>query len=119
MSRLDDVADFAAPGTYVKIVPKSHRRITSAFNVALFAFVALKGLLTFLLTSPMAGRASFEGLLLTSLLDLSRMTAVLLISAVFLRAFWGRLISPLGSLRPISYGEAIAILLMVALVFGG
>jgi len=119
MSRSHDVADFAAPGTYVKIVPNTHRHITPAFNLALFAFVAFKGLIGFLLTSTVAGVASFEGLLLTSLLDLIRMVAIVLISAAFLKAFWGRLVSPLGSIRPISYGEAMAILLMISLVFGG
>lgn len=124
MSRAQDIADFAAEGTYVKVVPKSHRHITPAFNVALFAFLALKGLLGFLLTGPANGRPplaffSVEGVLLSTLLDLIRMGVVILISAAFLKAFWERLVSPLGSLRPIRYGEAMAILLMIALVFGG
>lgn len=119
MNRSDDVADFAAPGTYVKVVPPGSRHITPAFNLALFAFLAVKGLIGFLLTSAAVGGTSFEGLVLTSLLDLVRMVVMILISAAFLKAFWGRLVSPLGSLRPISYSEAMAILLMIALVFGG
>jgi len=119
MNRQPDDADFSAVGTYVKIETRRPVHITSGFNLALFAFASLKGLLMFLMTSPMVASASFEGLVLSSLLDLFQVAATLLIAAAFLKAFWRRLISPLGSLRPITYNESVAILLMISVIFGG
>jgi len=124
MSRSDDIADFAADGTFEKIDPRSRGRITPAFNAALFAFVAVKGLFVFLLTPSAMGRPpiSFirlDQLLFNSAADLIRIGVLVLIAAIFLNEFWRRLVSPLGSLRPIDYNESIAILLMAAVVFGG
>lgn len=115
MHRSPDIADFAADAAFDKSAPRPFGRVTPPFNIALFAFLAFRGLLAFLMTSPRVGGASIEGLVLSSLLDLMRFAAALLLSAVFLKAFWGRFISSVWSLRPIDYNEAIAILLMADL----
>ncbi|WP_165245473.1 hypothetical protein [Paludisphaera soli] len=95
-----------------------HRGLTARFNVALFAFLALMGLGRFLLTASVAREAAFAGIALSALLDAARFLAVVLISAAFLREFWGRLVASLFPVRAINYDEAVAMLLMAALVFG-
>jgi len=92
-------------------------RINPRFNVALFAFNAALGLFQFLVASANAWGISAGGLLATTLLDLARYAVVLLITAAFLAAFWRRLICSLAPIRPIDYQEAIAVVLMIGVLF--
>jgi hypothetical protein len=94
------------------------RRIDARFNVALFGFLAMMGVGRFLLTASVARESSLPGIALSVLLDAVRFLAVVLISAAFLREFWGRLVASLFPVRAIDYGEAVAVLLMAALIFG-
>jgi len=93
-------------------------RITPGFNLALFAFHAVMGFLRFAIGSEKAKGLSWEGLLLSSTLDVGRFAVVVLISAYFLQAFWRRLVSSLVAVRSITYQEAIAIILMLGILLG-
>ncbi len=117
MRHSPDIADFAADVAFDKSAPSPFGRVGPLFNLALFTFLALKGLIVFLATSPRAQTASPAGLVLSSLADFLLVATMVLISAVFLRAFWRRFVSSVWPLRPITYNEAIAILLMASLLF--
>lgn len=93
-------------------LPVESHRITPKFNLALFAFNALTGIIKFSLTA----KVGFGGLILTSILDAVFVICVLLILAWFLKEFWIRLISDLFSLRNINYQEAIAIVLVISML---
>jgi hypothetical protein len=80
--------------------------ITPGFNLALFAYSTLWGLLQFLFLSGKAQNATFEGLILSSAVDLVRFTAAVLISAGFLQAFWRRLVTSLAPVRALDFQEA-------------
>jgi hypothetical protein len=92
------------------------KRITTGFNVALFMFSAIMGILLFL-ASGKANNVSVEGVILSTIVDSVRFVAMLLISAYFLKEFWERLISNLFPVRAITYAEAIAIGLMFGILF--
>lgn len=89
----------------------------SRINVALFAFNAALGLFQFLVASPNARGINAGGLIATTLLDLARYAVILLITAAFLDAFWRRLVGSLAPIRPIDYQEAIAVVLMIGVLF--
>ena len=91
--------------------------ITGRFNVALFLFCALLGLLSFL-GSDRAEGVPVTGLVLTTAIDAVRYLVVVLVSALFVKEFWNRLIPTLCPIRTIAYQEAIAIVLMASLLFG-
>ncbi len=96
----------------------ARRGLTGRFNVALFGFLALMGIGRFLLAASVARESAFAGIALSALLDAVRFLVVVLVSAAFLREFWGQLVASLFPIRAINYDEAVAILLMAALVFG-
>ena len=58
-----------------------------------------------------------HGLILTTLLDAVRFLAVALITAWFVQAFWRRLISSVFAVRYIGFQEALAIVLMLGVLF--
>ncbi|WP_417379271.1 hypothetical protein [Gimesia sp.] len=93
-------------------LPPESRRITPQFNLALFAFNALAGIIKLGLLAKMG----LGGLILTSFLDAVLTICILLIVAWFLKEFWSRLISNLFSLRNIDYQEAIAIVLVMSML---
>ncbi|EDL61980.1 hypothetical protein [Gimesia maris] len=93
-------------------MPPESRRITPKFNLALFAFNALAGIIKFSLLA----RVGLGGLILTSFLDAVLTICILLIVAWFVKEFWIRLISDLFSLRNIDYQEAIAIVLVLSML---
>lgn len=105
------------PGSNVPF-GKSQERITARFNVALFAFLGLMGFVRFLLVASMAQKSTSAAFLLSGFLDAVRFLAVVLISSAFLKEFWVRLVTSLFPVRAIAYEEAVAILLMISLVFG-
>lgn len=91
--------------------------LTLGFILALFAYSSLWGLFQFLM-SERARNATFEGLVLSCGLDLVRVVVMLLITAGFLQAFWCRLITSIAPVRPLDFQEAVAIVLMVSVLFG-
>jgi len=91
-------------------------RITSGFNVAVFALCAAIGTFTFLVSSTRTSNASLIGLFLISGADALRYLVVVLISALVVRVFWNRLVSNLFAIRPINYVEAVAIVLVKGLI---
>ena len=93
-------------------LPAESHRITPKFNLALFAFNALAGIIKFSLVA----KVGLGGLVLTSFLDAVLTICILLIIAWFLKEFWLRLISDLFSLRNIDYQEAIAIVLVLSML---
>jgi hypothetical protein len=74
-------------------------RVTFGFNAALFAFLAITSFLQFLAS------------------DAVRVLAVALITAWFVQAFWRRLISSVFAVRYIGFQEALAIVLMLGVLF--
>ncbi|ODT99786.1 MAG: hypothetical protein ABS79_04095 [Planctomycetes bacterium SCN 63-9] len=92
-------------------------RITAGFNVALLAFQAVTGFVTFL-ASDRARAFPLAGILLTSFIDLIRLIVVMMLIAWFVREFWQRLITSLVPIRPIDFQEALAIVLMFGLLLG-
>jgi hypothetical protein len=91
-------------------------RVTFGFNAALFAFLAITSFLQFL-ASDRAPLFPLDGLILTTLLDAVRFLAVALITAWFVQAFWRRLISSVFAVRYIGFQEALAIVLMLGVLF--
>jgi len=71
------------------------------------------------LFSGRAGNSRFTGVALSVGLDLVRFTVVLGITAFFVGEFWRRFIAAVAAVRPITYEEAVAIVLMVGILFGG
>jgi hypothetical protein len=92
-------------------------RITTGFNLAMLAYLAITGLLGFLVRSAAAGGVPLAGLMLSTSIDMIRYLVVLLITAFILLEFWSRLVSPLVTIRLITYGESIAIVLMISILF--
>ncbi|QDT52279.1 hypothetical protein Pan44_02880 [Caulifigura coniformis] len=90
-------------------------RITLGFNVLMIAYLSALGFFKFAFSGSIR-TVPFEGLILTTLLDLVRYLVVLVISTWFLREFWFRLVSPMFRIRPVEFQEAMAILLMLAVV---
>jgi len=93
-------------------LPPESRRITPKFNLALFAFNALAGIIKFSLVA----KVGLGGLILTSFLDAVLTICILLLVAWFFKEFWIRLLSDLFSLRNIDYQEAIAIVLVLSML---
>jgi hypothetical protein len=93
-------------------------RITAGFNLALFLFVNALSVLRFLTTSTAAAGVPIGGLLVSILLDLARYALVMFVTAWFLREFWGRLVASVVPVRAIGRQEAIAVVLMIAALFG-
>jgi hypothetical protein len=96
----------------------SRIRITWGFNAAVFAFGAAMGIVKFLLQSEKAKNVPLDGLVLSISLDAVRYLAVAMISALIVRAFWNRLIADLVPVRALEYQEALAILLVLGVLFG-
>ena len=90
--------------------------ITTKFNVALFVFSAVMGILIFLFSDKVKN-VPLEGVVLSILVDSVRYVVMLLIVAFFIKEFWRRLISNLFPVRAIGYAEAIAIVLMSSILF--
>jgi hypothetical protein len=119
-SVVDDAArDFGAIGTFSKPGWPGSRPITTGFNLALFVYHAVIGILGFAVGRASGQGLSLEAIQLTSAIDTVRFAVVILISAFFLKEFWARLISSVAAIRPITYAEAIAILLMIGILVGG
>lgn len=119
MPYLTDTADPGPPPATAKAPPRSwgeSSRITPGFNVALFTLAAVLGIFPFLVTSEAARGVPWMGLAVSIALDTLRFAVVLLITAVFVREFWKRLIASLFAIRPINYQEAIAIVLMLSVL---
>ena len=91
------------------------KRITPAFNVALFLFSAAMGTLRFLLSEKATG-IPIEGLVMTTAVDTVRFTVVLLISAYFVREFWNRLVANVFDARAVTAQEAIAFTLLLGVL---
>ncbi|WP_422923591.1 hypothetical protein [Singulisphaera sp. PoT] len=91
--------------------------ITAGFNVSLFAVISVMGILDFAASNRAHG-ISILGLIVTSAIDAVRYLAVVLITAAFVASFWRRFVSTLYSVRPITFQEAMAIVLMAGLVLG-
>ena len=87
------------------------------FNAALLTWQFATGLATFL-TSDRARHAPWAGLFLSTTLDFTSRMVVLGVTAGFLAVFWGRFVATVAATRPISYGEALAAVLMIGLLFG-
>jgi len=124
VSRMSFVPEFQASAGPVE--PSNGRRydlleapsrITVGFNIAMFAFLGITGFLGFLVQSEKAGGVPLAGLVLTTGIDMTRYLVVLLVTAFFLREFWARLISALWRIRQITCHEAIAIVLMIGMLF--
>jgi len=49
--------------------------------------------------------------------DAIRYVAIVLIAALFIRAFWNRLVSDVLAVRSINYTEAVAVVLVKGLLF--
>jgi|GEM_PF-1315318 len=97
--------------------PKMRIGVTPGFNVALFVFSSALGIFKFL-ASEKPKELPLGGLLALFTLDGIRFLTVVLITAGFLAAFWRRLVSSLFPVRPLNYQEAIAIVLMLDILFG-
>ena len=87
------------------------------FNLALFAFHALMGLLNFAMSGK-AHEVPWTGIFLSTALDLVRYLVFLLITAYFVAVFWRQLVASVAAVRPISFQEAVAVVLMVGILFG-
>lgn len=96
--------------------PKFTPRISVGFNAALFGFESLLGLGQFLI-SGRGNLFSGPGILISTLLDLIRVLFVVLVTAYFLMIFWRRFLASISPIRPIDYQEAVAIVLMLAILF--
>ncbi|MFZ1934563.1 MAG: hypothetical protein WCB27_16105 [Thermoguttaceae bacterium] len=92
------------------------KRITAEFNIVLFLFSFGVAFVKFI-ASEKAKNATVTGLLMSSALDAVLVVAVLLIGAFFVKEFWDRLISSLFPIRNLDYQEAIAILLIIGILF--
>jgi hypothetical protein len=90
--------------------------ITIEFNILLFVFLAIVGVILFAL-SDRAKNLSLEGVIFVSAIDAVRYTVMLLIGSFFIKEFWRRLISNILPVRAIDYQEAVAIFLMLGLLF--
>jgi hypothetical protein len=94
------------------------RRITWSFNLLVFALQSAYGVFRFVFVSGNASKMDATGILINVSLDLVRVVTLLLVSAYLLKEFWGRLVPSLAGLRPISFCEAVAIVLMIGILFG-
>ena len=92
-----------------------HERITPKFNLLLFIYVSVIGLLTFLASDKASG-ATPLGLVLSIALDFVFVVAALFIGTYFLREFWNRLITDLFAIRSLSFQEAMAFALIMSLI---
>jgi hypothetical protein len=93
----------------------SPKRITTEFNLGLFAFSAAVGILTFL-CSDKAHQFSAIAVLSSTGADAVRFLIELFLMAWFLKEFWARLILSLVPVRAITYAEAIAIVLLISVL---
>ncbi|HCS55721.1 hypothetical protein [uncultured Rubinisphaera sp.] len=91
-------------------------RITPQFNIALFAFSAALGILNYLLSGNASGFPA-SSVVLSIGLDALRFILVAGITAYFIKEVWRRIVSNLWSVRPLSYQEAIAVVLTVGILF--
>jgi hypothetical protein len=119
MPSISELGRSEAPGVEPAFKPKdrAQEKITLGFNLALFAYSAVQGLIGFLF-SGRARNTPLMGLILTCGLDFVRFTVILLITAGLLQAFWRRLVTSLGPVRPLDFQEAVAIVLMISILFG-
>jgi hypothetical protein len=97
--------------------PRVPGGITTGFNVTMIMYLAIPGIWNFMFLSEKAKGVPLEGLIVSCALDVVRFLAALLITALILEAFWHRLIAPLFTIRPITYQEAIAVVLMISILF--
>lgn len=100
----------------MSLMPTNARRITADFNILLFLFSFGVAFIKFI-CSEKAKDATAIGLLLSSALDAALVVVVLLIGAFFIKEFWNRLISSLFPIRNLDYQEAIAIFLIIGILF--
>ena len=123
MSTTVEVDDrFAAPAAKT-FDPRFVGRISPAFNLALFGFSACLGLGRYLslLSDKAAGYGVGAFLWAASwsiVLDMCRCAVVLAVTASFLQIFWRRFVASVTAIRPIDYQEALAIVLMLGILFG-
>ena len=87
------------------------------FNAALLAWQCLTGFSAFL-ASDRARNVPWAGLVMSTAIDFVLRVVVLGVTAGFLAVFWGRFVATVAATRPISYGEALAAVLMIGLLFG-
>jgi hypothetical protein len=93
-------------------------RITWRFNLGLLAFESILGILKFSIFSGRFYGTSPLEILFSSSLDLFRVVILVSLSAWFVKAFWTRFVSSVAGLGPIFYREAVAVVLMIRLLFG-
>ncbi len=86
-------------------------RITVAFNVAMFSYCVLQGLVRFVVSDKAKG-VPLEGLIFTSIVDLVRVTILMFITAYFVREFWNRFVMTVFGLRKVDTNESIALVLL-------
>jgi len=91
-------------------------RITPEFNIALFAVSAALGIVNFLFSGDASGYPA-TGVVLSIGLDALRFIFAVMITAYFIKEVWRRLISNLWSVRPLTYQEALAVVLIAGLLF--
>ncbi|TWT79685.1 hypothetical protein CA13_10910 [Planctomycetes bacterium CA13] len=90
-------------------------RITTKFNALMVLYSSACGFLAFAF-SDAAKDVPIQGIVLTSLIDFVRYMAMLFLSAYFARELWNRLIVDIFDLRPVLYGEAVAMVVAVGLL---
>jgi RsiW-degrading membrane proteinase PrsW (M82 family) len=93
------------------------KRITTGFNLLLFAYSFCLGFLGFIF-SDKAKNVPITGIIVSTFLDTLRFLVVVLIGAWLLREFWDRLIVNLLPIRGLRFEEAIAIILIISVMFG-
>jgi hypothetical protein len=91
-------------------------RITPSFNLALFAVSAAFGIVGFLCSGKASGYPT-AGVVASIGLDALRFILAAMIAAYFIKEVWRRLISSLWSVRPLTYQEALAVVLIPSLLW--
>ena len=91
-------------------------RISLGFNAALFGFQAVKGIGPFLVSDRAKGPP--VGIFISVVLDALWVLMLAAVAALFVQVFWRRFLASVAAIRPIDYQEALAIVLMLGLLFG-
>jgi hypothetical protein len=91
--------------------------LTRRSYIAVLAFFAAVRTFPFWATPWRLKQLPLKMLVPTMAVDAIRYVAIVLIAALFIRAFWNRLVSDVLAVRSINYTEAVAAVLVKGLLF--
>jgi hypothetical protein len=99
------------------------KAVTVGFNILLFLYLIYVSFVSYFFDPKSESRVPLDVFIdiapATSIVVAVVLVVILfLLAALVIRAFWNRLITSLFSIRDINYQEALAIILMISIVFG-